>query len=259
MTHRAVEVLSHASLVLCEDTRHSRALLDHYHIGTRCSPLHEHNEAKEVPRLLELLGTGDDLALISDAGTPLLSDPGERLVRAAIEAGIAVVPVPGPSAVLAALVASGLGGGTFTFLGFLARKGRERASQLEMLSALPHTGVVYEASNRAADTMADLRAVLGPEAASRRVVVAREITKKFEEFRRGTVEEVAADLATSPPRGEVVIVLEGRRVDAPDEEALRQTALALRRAGVTTRDIARSLVQQFGAPRNLAYRVAQEA
>jgi 16S rRNA (cytidine1402-2'-O)-methyltransferase len=259
MTYRAVETLGRVRVILCEDTRHSRPLLEHFGITTPVAALHEHNEAREIPRLLDRLGGGDNLALISDAGTPLLSDPGARLVRAAIEAGIPVVPVPGASALLAALVGSGLGCDAFTFLGFLPRKGRERALALAQLSDLPHVGVVYESPHRVADTLDDLAGVLGVSAGTRRAVVAREITKRFEEFRRGTIGELAAAMREHPPRGEVVLLIEGRAVEALDQEALRESAQALRQSGATTREIARSLVERYGAPRNLAYRVAQDA
>lgn len=259
MTHRAVDTLARVAVVLCEDTRHSRALLDHYGITTPVAALHEHNEARETPRVLARLAEGGEVALISDAGTPLLSDPGERLVQAAIEAGATVVPIPGPSALLAALVGGGLPTGAFTFVGFLARKGKERMAQLAMLSTLPHTGVLYEAPNRVGDTLADLATVMGDEASARRVVVGRELTKKFEEFRRGTVAELAAAFRDAPPRGEVVILLEGRKAKELDDAVLRESAQALRREGATTREIVRSLVERHGAPRNLAYRLAQDA
>lgn len=259
MTHRAVDTLARVAVVLCEDTRHSRALLDHYGITTPVAALHEHNEARATPRVLARLAEGGEVALISDAGTPLLSDPGERLVQAAIEAGATVVPIPGPSALLAALVGGGLPTGAFTFVGFLARKGKERAAQLAMLSTLPHTGVLYEAPNRVGDTLADLARVMGDEASARRVVVGRELTKKFEEFRRGTVAELAAAFRDAPPRGEVVILLEGRKAKELDDAVLRESAQALRREGATTREIVRSLVERHGAPRNLAYRLAQDA
>ena len=259
MTHRAVDTLARVAVVLCEDTRHSRALLDHYGITTPVAALHEHNEARETPRVLARLAEGGEVALISDAGTPLLSDPGERLVQAAIEAGATVVPIPGPSALLAALVGGGLPTGAFTFVGFLARKGKERVAQLAMLSTLPHTGVLYEAPNRVGDTLADLATAMGDEASARRVVVGRELTKKFEEFRRGTVAELAAAFRDAPPRGEVVILLEGRKAKELDDAVLRESAQALRREGATTREIVRSLVERHGAPRNLAYRLAQDA
>lgn len=259
MSHRAVATLGQVSLILCEDTRHSRALLDHYGITTPVASLHEHNEARETARVLARLVNGDSVALISDAGTPLLSDPGERLVRAAVDAGLTVAPIPGASALLAALVGAGLTTETFTYLGFLARKGKERSVQLAMLSALPHTSVVYESANRVGDTLADLASAIGPAASLRRAVVARELTKKFEEFRRGTVAELAAIFQESAPRGEVVIILDGRSAEVLDEAVLRAAAQALRHEGATTREIVRSLVERHGAPRNLAYRLAQNA
>jgi 16S rRNA (cytidine1402-2'-O)-methyltransferase len=178
------------------------------------------------------------------------------LVQSAIEAGIRVTPVPGASALLAALVASGLGAEVFTFVGFLPRKGRERAERLAMLSALSHTSVLYEAPGRVADTLEALVASGGGE---RRAVVARELTKQFEELRRGTVRELREYYRDAPPRGEVVIVLEGRVPVEIDEETLRAEARVLRAGGATTREITRALVEGHGAARNLAYRLAQDA
>jgi len=259
MTYRAVETLRQVSLILCEDTRHSRPLLDHFRIETAVASLHEHNEAREVPRVLARLAEGEAIALISDAGTPLVSDPGARLVHAAVEAGLPVVPVPGASAVITALSAGGLPTDAFTFVGFLSRKGKERAAQLEQLSTLPHTGVLYESPNRVGDTLEDLARVLGPQAEHRRAVVARELTKKFEEFRRGSVAELVRSVRERPPRGEVVILLEGAAEVTLDEDALREAARALRSEGATTKEVVRALADRFGAPRNLAYRLAQDA
>lgn len=256
ITLRAIDVLRSVDVVLAEDTRHSRHLLEHHGIETRLLSYHEHNEARATEGAITRLREGRDVALISDAGTPLLSDPGARIVRAAAEAGIPVVPVPGPSALLAALVTSAIDGDRFTFYGFLARKGREREQALEELSGLRHTGVLYEAPNRVAATLADLA---GHGAGDRRVVVARELTKQFEEIRRGTVVELAAYYESSPPRGEVVIVLEGGTVQPLGEDELRSRVRALRAAGLSTRDVAAALVREDGASRNLAYRLAHEA
>lgn len=256
MTFRAVEVLTSAALVVAEDTRHSRHLLDHFGIRTPMLPYHEHNEAREAPRLVHRMLAGESIALISDAGTPLISDPGARLVRAAIEAGITVTPVPGASALLAAVVASGIVAERFAFLGFLARKGRDRSDAIELAVQLPMATVLYEAPNRTAATLADL-ALAG--AAARDAVVARELTKQFEEVRRGTVHSLAAQFAEHAPRGEVVIVL-GAPPEAPaaTEEALREAAARLRAEGVATRDIASRLVRELGAARNVAYRIAHQ-
>lgn len=257
LTHRAVTTLRAVSVVLAEDTRHSRPLLDRYEVRVPLEAYHEHNEASATPRVLARLEGGDDVALISDAGTPLLSDPGARLVRAAIAAGVAVIPIPGASALLAALVGSGLDIERFTFFGFLPRKGGARTGAIAELVALAHTAVVYEAPSRVAATLADLAAA---GAGDRATVVARELTKQFEEFRRGTVGELAAYYEESPPRGEVVIVIEGSGAapPAPDEDALRRRARALHAEGASVRDVAAALAAELGAPRNVAYRLAQE-
>jgi 16S rRNA (cytidine1402-2'-O)-methyltransferase len=256
ITLRAIDILRSVDVILAEDTRHSVHLLDHHDIDTPLVSYHEHNEARATEGAIVRLREGRDVALISDAGTPLLSDPGARIVRAAAEAGILVVPVPGPSALLAALVTSGLDTERFTFFGFLARKGRAREDALQDLSELRHTGVLYEAPNRVASTLEDL-AERG--AGDRRVVVARELTKQFEEIRRGTVVELAAYYESSPPRGEVVIVLEGGTIQPLGEDELRTRVQTLRAAGLSARDVVAALVREDGAPRNLAYRLAHEA
>ena len=255
MSYRAVEILSSAALVVAEDTRHSRRLLDHYEIETRCAAYHEHNEARETPRLVKRLKDGESIALITDAGTPLVSDPGGRLVAAAIDAGIDVIPVPGASALLAALVASGMAGGQFTFFGFLPRKGKERLQTLTEIMRLRHTAVIYESPLRAADTLEELSAA---GAGGRPAVVARELTKKFEEFARGTVAELAARFSESPARGEVVILIGGAEERPLDEESLRVIASDLHTSGAGSREIMERLVMEHGAPRNLAYRLAHE-
>ena len=251
---RAVEVLRSVALVLAEDTRHSRPLLDRYEIPTPLASYHEHNEAKMTPKLVERLLAGDDLALITDAGTPLLSDPGHRLVRSAIEAGIRIAPVPGASAVLAALVASGLDAERFTFVGFLPRKGRERSAALGAIVSSPLTAVLYEGPGRVATTLHQL-AELAP---GRHACVARELTKQFEEIRRGTVESLEAYYTETPPRGEVVIVVAGASAPVVDESALQREAHGLRARGMSVRDVAVELAKR-GASRNVAYRIAREA
>ncbi|MGH7678822.1 MAG: 16S rRNA (cytidine(1402)-2'-O)-methyltransferase, partial [Gemmatimonadaceae bacterium] len=249
---RAVEVLRSARLILAEDTRHSRVLLDRYQISTPTAAYHEHNEARSAPKFVERLLDGDDLALITDAGTPLLSDPGHRLVIAAIDAGVEVVPVPGASALLAALGASGLPADRFTFFGFLPRKGKERRQALDQIASSPHTAILYEAPVRVAETLRDL----SEQAGSRPAVVARELTKQFEEFRRGTVEALAAYYSDTQPRGEVVILIAGAPPAVADEAELREEASALRARGVSVRDVAAALTKR-GASRNVAYRIAQ--
>ena len=217
MSFRAVEVLSSAALVVAEDTRHSRRLLDHYQITTRTAAYHEHNEAREAPKLVKRLLDGDTIALIADAGTPLLSDPGARLVAAAIDAGISVIPIPGASALLAALVGSGLAGDQFTFFGFLPRKGKERLHVLTEIMRMQHTAIIYEAPSRVGATLTELSEA---GAGARTAVVARELTKKFEEYARGTVTDLAKRFSESPARGEVVILISGAEAIEVSEEFL---------------------------------------
>ena len=254
-SYRAVEVLRGVALILAEDTRHSRRLLDRYEIQTPVTSYHEHNEAKMTPGLVARLCAGDDLALISDAGTPFLSDPGARLVGAAITAGAAVVPIPGASALLAALVASGLDAERFTFYGFLPRKGRERAMALAELASLTHTAVLYEAPTRLAETLAELET---RSAGDRSAAVAREMTKQYEEVRRGTLSALRAYYNDTPPRGEVVIVLAGAVEPGTDEGQARERARAMRAEGRSARDVAMTLVAELGVARNRAYEIAQE-
>lgn len=249
---RAVETLRAVTLILAEDTRHARTLLQHYDIRTPTAAHHEHNEARATPGIVARLQSGDDIALISDAGTPLLSDPGGRLVAACVAADVPVVPIPGASALLAALAAAALPTERFVFHGFLPRKGRERAAALADIATSPWTSVVYEAANRLGATLRDLAERTGP----RRAVVARELTKKFEEFRRGTVDSLSAYYNEEPARGEVVLLVAGAEASGPDEEALASAAAALREEGMTVRDVVAELTRR-GAPRNLAYRLAR--
>jgi 16S rRNA (cytidine1402-2'-O)-methyltransferase len=195
------------------------------------------------------------VALISDAGTPLISDPGLRLVRAVWGGRFRVVPIPGPSAVMAALAGAGVETSRFTFFGFLPRSGSARRDALRDASVMPHTSVIYESPERLARTLGEL-AALG--IGDRGAVVARELTKRFEEFRRGTVESLATYYASTPPRGEVVIVLEGRQQEPVDEMTLRERVRQLRESGANARDVALALTRELGVPRNLAYRLAHD-
>jgi 16S rRNA (cytidine1402-2'-O)-methyltransferase len=255
ITLRALAVLQQVTAICCEDTRHARPLLDRYGIGTPTLALHEHNEAGATPRLLERLRAGEALALISDAGTPLVSDPGARLVAAAVTAGLRVVPIPGASATLAALVASGITPHPFTVLGFLERKGKARENQLAQAARSLHAVVLFESPNRLVETLRDIAVLAGTQ---REVAVGRELTKHFEEVRRGTLEEVAAYYESTPPRGEIVIVLAGATAAEPTEDGLQATADALRAEGFRPRDIVRMLMDEHGASRNLAYRLAHD-
>jgi 16S rRNA (cytidine1402-2'-O)-methyltransferase len=254
---RAVETLRAVAAVLAEDTRHSRVLLTEYAITTPLVAYHEHNEARMTPGLVERLRSGESLALVTDAGTPLLSDPGARLVAAAIDAGVPVTAVPGASALLAALVASGIDATRFTFFGFLERSGRDRREALAAVASLPHTAVLYEAPSRVAATLDDL-ASTRPDAADRPCAVAREMTKRFEEVRRGTVAELAAYYRETPPRGEVVIVLGGAAAIEVTDDSVRERVRALRAEGMSARDVASTVAAELGVPKRMVYRMTQD-
>jgi len=252
---RAVDVLKSVALVLAEDTRHTRHLLDHYDIRTPLASHHAHNEAKTVGALVERLSAGESMALVSDAGTPLLSDPGARLVRAAIDAGLQVQPIPGASALLASLVVSGLDATRFTFFGFLTRSGRERHAQLDEIATAEHTVVIYEAANRVVATLAELEQ-LGN--GSRPAVVAREMTKQFEEVRRGTVGELRAYYEEKPARGEVVLLIGGATRVPASEDAVKERVRALRASGMSARDAASTAAKELGVSKRVAYAFARD-
>jgi 16S rRNA (cytidine1402-2'-O)-methyltransferase len=258
MTHRAVETLRTVQRVLAEDTRRTAILFKHYGITTPLYSAHEHNEAARVSQILAWLAEGEDLAIVSDAGTPLLSDPGARIVQAVIGAGHAAVPIPGASALLAALVASGIEPEPFTFFGFLARSGRERKERLAEIAALRHTAVLYEAPGRVGRLLGDLRQVCGDE---RRIAIGREITKLHEEFVRGTLREVGAYYEDREVRGEVVVVLEGAAAPPEDdrEDEGRRMARELLAAGASPRDAARQIANALNLARNRAYEITQAA
>lgn len=257
---RALDALRSSDRVLAEDTRRTSILLRHYGIRASLVSAHEHNEAERAEQVVAWLSDGETLALVSDAGTPLLSDPGERIVRAALDAGHVVVPVPGASALLAALVGSGLPTAPFTFYGFLPRSGGARRRSLEDIAALPHTAVLYESPNRLSALLADLSERSGGE---RPVVVARELTKMHEVFFRGTLTEAIAYYEKAGPvRGEVVVVLGGApergRVEEAVEKAVRELAAEMLRDGRRPSGVARELARRFRLPRNRAYEIALE-
>jgi 16S rRNA (cytidine1402-2'-O)-methyltransferase len=248
---RAVSALKAVSRILAEDTRRTSILLRRYGIETPVLSAHEHNEAARAAQLAAWLDAGGDVALVSDAGTPLVSDPGARLVRAALDAGHEVVPVPGASALLAALVASGLAAVPFTFFGFPPRSGRDRAALLEELGTLRHTAVLYESPARLGALLADLARTCGPQ---RHVVVARELTKVHESFVRGTLTDVARYYDNEQVRGEIVVVLDGAAPPAPaSADDARALAAELLAAGASTRSAARELANRLQLPRNEAY------
>jgi 16S rRNA (cytidine1402-2'-O)-methyltransferase len=249
VTLRALRVLRETPHVYAEDTRHTRKLLDHHAIATRARSLHEHNEAARVAEVIALLAGGADVALVSDAGTPLVSDPGERLVAAVAAAGHAVCPIPGPSAVLAALAGSGLAPVPFTFAGFPPRRAGERRAAFAALAERADTIVCFESPRRVAQTLTELAAAFGQD---RRACVARELTKVHETFERGTLDELAGRFAEGA-RGEVTIVIAGAPARAPEEADLDRALREALAAGLGAAAAARSVAERFDVPRREAY------
>ncbi|HML17544.1 MAG TPA: 16S rRNA (cytidine(1402)-2'-O)-methyltransferase [Bryobacteraceae bacterium] len=253
ITMRAVRLLREADVIACEDTRQTRKLLDHFGISKPMLSYHEHNEAARSAELIERLRAGENVGLVSDAGTPLVSDPGYRLVTAAIGAGISVVPVPGPSAVMTALAAAGLATDSFRFCGFLPPKTSARRKLLEELKNESCTLVFYEAPHRVLAALDDVTATMG----ARPVVVARELTKLHEEFLRGTAEEVRARLAARPVvRGEIVLLI-GKAEEAAqiDETPVAEAVRALEQRGVARMDAIKQVAKARGMSKRDCYRL----
>jgi 16S rRNA (cytidine1402-2'-O)-methyltransferase len=248
ITLRAIAVLARADAVLCEDTRHSRTLLSHFGVGTPARPYHEHNAAKERPRVLADLAAGQRIALISDAGTPLVSDPGWKLVREAIDAGHRVEALPGASATLSALAVAGLPTDAFLFAGFLPPKSAGRRTRIAELAAVPATLVFFEAPSRIAETLADLAAVLGPRPAA----LARELTKLHEEVRRAPLDRLAADLDGETLKGEAVILVgPPQQGEVSDDDIAARLAAALEQ--MSLRDAAKAVADALGVPKSRVY------
>ncbi|TDI32766.1 MAG: 16S rRNA (cytidine(1402)-2'-O)-methyltransferase [Acidobacteria bacterium] len=254
VTLRALEVLAHADLLACEDTRHSRRLLDRHGIKARAIPYHAHNEHRQLARLLDELRAGRSVALLTDAGMPGISDPGLLLVRAARAEGIPVIPIPGPSAVITALAAAGLPTAPFTFLGFLPPRAGARRRALSDAASLPHTLVIFEAPHRLGASLADMAEILG----SRAAVVCREMTKIHEEFRCGSLPELAAAPPATRERGEITVVIgppTARTEPAAVSISLAEAwPRALSACGGQRREALRHLARQRGTSRNALYR-----
>src|SRR5213594_1346086 len=257
LSPRAAATLTRAAAVAAEDTRHTKPLLAH--VGSRAELIsfHAHSSDAALRRILDLLGSGKDVALVTDAGTPAVSDPGAVLVAAARERDVPVVTVPGPTAVAAALAVSGLGADRYLFLGFPPRKGAERRRLLETVARSEWTVVLFEAPPRVADLLEDLATACGAE---RRAVVARELTKLFEVTRAGTLAELAGYYAEAPARGEVTVMVAGTgkavRAERPPDPAERARSLLAQ--GMTRKDVAERLAAETGIPRNTAYRLVNE-
>lgn len=264
MTHRAVDVLGAVAVIAAEDTRLTRRLLDRYGIGTRMTSYHAHSGQARLEGLLQRLRGGDDVALVTDAGTPVVSDPGADLVLAWAGEGGTVVPIPGASAVLAAVAGSGVAGPRWTFEGFLPRSGRERRARLSAIAADPRGAVMYEAPGRVAATLRDLAAACGPE---RGGAVCRELTKRHESIVRGSLGELVAAMAdgTIPARGEFALVVATGIPDdqAPDGDeaalgAARDQVERLVRDGTARGAAARQVSAETGIPRRRLYRAGAD-
>ena len=249
VTLRVLRELAEADLVLCEDTRRTRILLERHGVEAKLLSYHEHNEAERTAQVLPRLEAGERLALASDAGLPGVSDPGARLIEAALEAGVPVTVLPGPSAVETALVASGLLAEQYRFLGYLPRAEQARAALWEELSRLPHPAVAFESPRRLPASLASL-AARWPD---RPVAVCRELTKRFEEVVRGRAAEIAAQF-TEPPKGEITLVVGGAPVAEPDEGEALAAVAELVEAGVGRRQAADIVSRLAGTARNRLYR-----
>lgn len=257
LSPRAADTLKRVSVVAAEDTRHSKPLLHHAGSKAELISFHGHSSDRALERILRILQEGRDVALITDAGTPAISDPGVALVAEARQRGIPVVTIPGPTAVAASLAVSGIPGDRYLFLGFLPRKGSDRRRLLLTAASSEWTVVMFEAPNRVAQLLADLAAACGPD---RQAAVSRELTKVFEETRSGTLQELSEHYADAPLRGEVTVVIAGtgkQRVEArPPDPAER--ARVLLEEGLSRKDVADRLAEETGISRNTAYRLVNE-
>ncbi len=252
LSPRAVDVLAHVGLICCEDTRRTGLLLQHAGVqAERLAVCNDHTEVARVADALAVLGSGRDVAIVSDAGTPGISDPGERIVRAAIDAGYDVSAVPGPSAAIMALTISGLAADRFVFEGFIPRKGSERTARLAEIAAERRTTVIYEAPHRVLRTLEDLRDVCGED---RVVVVTRELTKLYEEVVRGPL----GTIDIGGPRGEYVLVLDGAAIDEGpvSDDDVRDALRGEIAAGSSTRDAAAVVAKDVGRPKREVYALA---
>ena len=253
ITFRAVRVLKEVDLIAAEDTRHTQVLLNHYDIRTSVTSYHEHNERGKARELVEQLRQGRSIALLSDAGTPMISDPGYRLVVEAIRAGVQVIPLPGPSAVTAALSAAGLPTDRFGFEGFLPAKKSERRSALEALKKDTKTLVFYEAPHRLKETLADMAEIFE----DREVAIGREISKVHEEFLRGALREILATVEQQTVRGEITLVVQGATSGAPvSEEGVISEIRQLAENGMRVKEISELVGAHHGISKREVYRLA---
>ena len=253
ITLRALRMLKEVDLIAAEDTRHTRHLLDHYGIKTALTSYHEHNERAKAQNLVERLLRGDSIALVSDAGTPAISDPGHRLVVAALLAGIRVTPIPGAAALAAVISASGLPSDRFVFEGFLSAKKQEKKKKLQKLQSEVRTLIFYEAPHRLKESLQDLLQVFG----DRQIVVAREVTKVHEEFLRGTINAVSEQIANREVKGEITIVVQGSpSVAEVSDEEIEAEIRRLAGAGMGVKAISELLGERYDLSKRGVYRLA---
>ncbi|NEQ35556.1 MAG: 16S rRNA (cytidine(1402)-2'-O)-methyltransferase [Okeania sp. SIO3I5] len=254
-TFRAIKTLQKVDLIAAEDTRHTGKLLQHFQIQTPQLSYHQHNEQSRIPELIEKLNQGKTIALVTDAGMPGISDPGYELVKACIETNISVVPIPGVTASITALSASGLPSNKFIFIGFLPTKIKPRQEQLEKLSNSLETVVLYESPYRVLQTLEDLEKVLGRD---RKIVLARELTKLHEEFWRGTVGEAIIHYQNNQPKGEFTLVIAGAEPELPvlSEETIKQELQELFAQGISRSQASRQLAQKINLSRSKIYQIA---
>lgn len=256
ITERAIRTLKNVHLIACEDTRHTKKLLQHFGINTKTISYHEHNELQREKELIDLLIQGRDIAVVSDAGTPAINDPGYRIVRAAIDQEIDIVPIPGPSALITALVASGLPTTDFFYAGFLPARATARQTRLKDLSSIPATMVFYEAPHRLLATLKDALEIFG----ERQAVVARELTKLHEDIRRGRLSELVEHYQTTQePRGEIVLLIDKTVIASDVDKAagnssVNQLVTEFESQGLDHRAALKKAARELGLPRAEAYR-----
>ncbi|ERM91795.1 methyltransferase [Caldanaerobacter subterraneus subsp. yonseiensis KB-1] len=250
ITLRVLRVLNEVDLIAAEDTRQTLKLLNHYEIKKSLVSYHEHNKVTMGPKLIEKLKSGKSIALVTDAGTPSISDPGEELVRLCIQEGIKIVPLPGPTAAITALIASGLDASSFVFEGFLPKKSKERREKLERISREERTTILYESPHRLKETLKELKEYIG----ERKVVVARELTKIHEEFIRGTVEEVLEKLGEEV-KGEIVIVIEGAKI-SPLQKDPKELLDKYLKLGMDKKEAVKKVAEELKVSKREVYKLA---
>lgn len=255
ITFRTLRVLKEVDLILAEDTRHTLRLLNHFEIKKPLTSYHEHNKYEKEDYVIQKLFEGEDIAIVTDAGMPGISDPGEEIIRACIENGIEVVGLPGPTASILALVVSGLDTSKFVFEGFLSSKKTERRKELELLKNEKRTFILYESPHRIMKLLEDMKEILG----NRKISLARELTKKFEEINRGTIEEVISQYSGREIKGEIVLVVEGNDVVTEEkifDMSVEEQLIEYIESGLSKKDAIKKVSKERDIPKNEVYRIS---